>query len=136
MKPVPFLLLVIPLLGAAPRVPTVEDLLSLKSAGRALISPDGKWIAYSVSEADFKKDAYLARLWMIDTATGRNFQLTGGDKPATGAQWSPDGAWLTFVSDRAGDKNQIFLISPEGGDRKSTRLNSSHSRASRMPSSA
>jgi dipeptidyl aminopeptidase/acylaminoacyl peptidase len=98
------------------RVPTVEDLLMVKSAGGAQISPDGKWVAYSVTETDMKQDAYVTHIWLADTATGKKIQLTRGEKSAGGAQWSPDGAWLAFTSNRIGDKNQIFAISPDGGE--------------------
>jgi dipeptidyl aminopeptidase/acylaminoacyl peptidase len=100
----------------ARRVPTIDDLLLVKSIGGAQISPDGKWVAYGVTETDFKQDAYVSHLWLADTATGRTFQLTRGDKSAGNPQWSPDGAWLAFTSNRAGDKNQIFVIRPDGGE--------------------
>lgn len=98
------------------RVPTIEDLLMVKSAGGAQISPDGRWVAYSVSETDMKQDAYVNHIWLVDTATGKGFQLTRGEKSAGGAQWSPDGEWLAFTSNRIGDKNQIFVINPAGGE--------------------
>ncbi|MCA1640587.1 MAG: S9 family peptidase [Acidobacteria bacterium] len=100
----------------AKRVPTVDDLLSLKTVGGARISPDGRWVAYTVSETNFKSDAFVSQLWLAETSTGRRFQLTRGEKSSGNPRWSPDGAWLAFTSDRAGDKNQIFLISPEGGE--------------------
>ncbi|MGH9673589.1 MAG: prolyl oligopeptidase family serine peptidase [Bryobacteraceae bacterium] len=103
-------------LAAAQRVPTVDDLMRIRSAGSAAISPDGKWIAYTVTEPDFKQDAYVTRLWMIETATGRNFPLTRGEKSSTSPRWSPAGGWLAFLSDRAGDRNQIFAIAPDGGE--------------------
>src|SRR5262249_10376714 len=31
-------------------------------------------------------------------------------------QWSPDSQWLAFTSNRIGDKNQIFVIYPDGGE--------------------
>ncbi|HJQ68409.1 MAG TPA: S9 family peptidase [Blastocatellia bacterium] len=98
------------------RVPTIEDLLMIKSAGGAQISPDGRWVAYSVSETDMKQDAYVNHIWLVETATGNGFQLTRGEKSAGGAQWSPDGEWLAFTSNRVGDKNQIFVINPRGGE--------------------
>ena len=98
------------------RVPTIDDLLMVKSAGGAQISPDGRWVAYSVVETDFKQDAFVNHIWLADTQTGKTFQLTRGEKSAGGAQWSPDGAWLAFTSNRIGDKNQIFAISPGGGE--------------------
>jgi dipeptidyl aminopeptidase/acylaminoacyl peptidase len=100
----------------ARRVPTVDDLLLLKSAGGARISPDGAWVAYTITETDFKQDTYVSHIWLADPASGRTFQLTRGDKSCGNAGWSPDGAWLAFTSSRAGDKNQIFLIRPSGGE--------------------
>src|SRR4029453_5960613 len=97
-------------------VPTVEELLLVKSVGGAQISPDGKWVAYGVTETDFKQDAYVTHLWLAAPGTGKSFQLTRGEKGAGNAQWSPDGEWLAFTSNRFGDKNQIFVIRPDGGE--------------------
>src|SRR5688572_21200401 len=98
------------------RVPTIDDLLTVKSVGGVEMSPDGKWVAYSVTETDFTQDAYVTQLWVADSTSGRTFQLTRGDKGVNGARWSPDGAWVAFTSNRVGDKSQIFVISPEGGE--------------------
>jgi dipeptidyl aminopeptidase/acylaminoacyl peptidase len=100
----------------ARRVPTVDDLLGLKSVGTAQISPDGEWVAYGVTHADFKQDTFVTHLWLADTAGGKTLQLTRGDKSAGNPVWSPDGRWLAFTSTRAGDKSQIFAISPVGGE--------------------
>src|SRR6185369_12008789 len=98
------------------RVPTLDDLLTLKSVGGAQISPDGKWVAYTVGYGDFKQDAFVNHIWLVSTETGRSFQLTRGDKSAGTPRWSPDGQWLAFLSSRVEDKNQIFLINPTGGE--------------------
>lgn len=113
------IILVLPALAAgqsAKHVPTVEDLLALKSAGGARISPDGARVAYSVTETDLKQDAYVSQIWVAEVESGRTFQLTQGDKSCTGADWSPDGKWIAFTSSRVGDKNQIFIINPAGGE--------------------
>ncbi len=98
------------------RVPTIDDLLNVKTLSGARISPDGKWVAYTVTETDWKQDAYVSQIWVVNTSGGKPFQLTRGEKSAGGAQWSPDGELLTFVSSRIGDKNQIFAIRPGGGE--------------------
>ena len=80
------------------------------------ISPDGKWVAYGVSEPDFEQDAFVTQIWIVPAAGGTPVQLTRGAKSSTAAQWSPDGRLLAFTSPRAGDKNQIFVIRPDGGE--------------------
>ncbi len=98
------------------RVPTIDDLLMVKSVGAAQISPDGQWVAYTVNETDFKQDAFVTQIWLADVTTGRTLQLTRGDKSSTGPQWSPDSRWLAFTSTRVGDRSQIFVIRPDGGE--------------------
>jgi dipeptidyl aminopeptidase/acylaminoacyl peptidase len=98
------------------RVPTLDDLLTLKSAGGTQISPDGKWVAYTIGYGDFKQDAFVTHIWLADSASGKSIQLTRGDKSSTAPRWSPDGRWLAFLSNRIEDKNQIFLIDPSGGE--------------------
>jgi len=100
----------------ARRVPTIDDLLTIKSVGGTQISPDGKWVAYTVGYGDFKTDAFVTQIWLAQSDTGKSFQLTRGDKSATNPRWSPDGLWLAFLSNRIEDKNQIFVINPLGGE--------------------
>ena len=102
--------------GEKGRVPTIDDLLTIKSVGEVRISPDGKWVAFIVRQADFKADAFINHIWIADPSSGRSFQLTRGEKSAGNMAWSPDSKWLAFTSNRAGDKDQIFAIPPDGGE--------------------
>jgi dipeptidyl aminopeptidase/acylaminoacyl peptidase len=97
-------------------VPTTDELLTLKTVGAAQISPNGKWIAYTVGYGDFKTDAFVNQIWLAEVATGRTFQVTRGEKSSNTPRWSPDSSWLTFLSNRVEDKNQIFAINPLGGE--------------------
>jgi len=97
-------------------VPTIDELLTLQTIGAVQISPDGKWIAYTVGYGDFKQDAFVNQIWLAELNTGRTFQVTRGDKSSTSPRWSPDSSWLTFLSNRVDDKNQIFAINPAGGE--------------------
>lgn len=96
--------------------PTVDDLLNLKRAGGAAIAPDGRLVAYAVTETDWDQDAFVTHIWLAGTATGRTWQLTRGKKSAGGVAWSPDSQWLAFSSDREGGKSQLFAIRPDGGE--------------------
>src|SRR5581483_10818227 len=118
-RTISFLLIVVCLsitAQAQRRVPTIDDLLNGKSLGGAQISPDGKYVAYTVNETDWKQDAFVTHIWLAEVQSGRTFQLTRGEKSCGNPQWSPDGEWLAFSSNRVGDKNQIFVIHPDGGE--------------------
>ncbi len=86
--------------GQAKHTPTLEESLSLKSIGAPKISPDGRFVAYEVREANWKDNEFVHQLWLVNVATGKSFQLTRGKKSAGGADWSPDGKWLAFVTER------------------------------------
>ncbi|HXM50926.1 MAG TPA: S9 family peptidase [Pyrinomonadaceae bacterium] len=104
------------LVEAQRRVPTIDDLLTIKSVGGTQISPDGKWVAYTVGYGDFKQDAFINQIWLAQAESGQSFQLTRGDRSSTNPRWSPDGHWIAFLSNRQDDKNQIFVINPAGGE--------------------
>ena len=102
------------LLSAA-ETPTLEQSLSTKSVGGAEISPDGRYVAYLVTQADWDENDFVSQIWVAVTATGQNYQLTSGKKSSLSPKWSPDSKRLAFISDREG-KRQIYLISPTGGE--------------------
>src|SRR5882724_5451538 len=95
--------------------PTADQILSLKRAGTPEISPDGRWVAYTVRETSWDDNAYDTQIWIADSTTGTTRQLTQGKKSSQSPSWSPDGARLAFISDRT-DKRQIYLINPLGGE--------------------
>src|SRR6266436_7074289 len=88
------------LVEAQRRVPTIDNLLTIKSVGGTQISPDGKWVAYTVGYGDFKQDAFINQIWLAPSDSGKPFQLTRGEKSSTSPRWSPDGQWLAFLSNR------------------------------------
>jgi len=85
---------------AAP--PTFEQSLSLMSVRAPRISPDGRAVVYERQETDWKENVYVTQLFLADVASGRSIQLTRGKKPATSAEWSPDGRWIAFLTERDG----------------------------------
>ncbi len=97
------------------RAMTFEDIFTVKNVGDAQISPDGKWVAYTVSGADMKENATDADIWLVATAGGEAVRLTTSKKNDTQPRWSPDGKRLAFISARE-DRPQVFLLSPFGGE--------------------
>ena len=96
-------------------VPTIDESLSMKSVSAPQISPDGRYVAYHVTSANWEENEFVTQIWVASMVTGERYQLTSGKKSATGPQWSPDSKRIAFVSDRDG-KRQIYLISPAGGE--------------------
>jgi len=83
------------------------------------ISPDGKWIAYSLSEVDTAKDGRVSHLWMQSWDGMQSVQLTFGDEAASTPKWSPDGKYLSFMSSRESKKGgQVWLMDRRGGEGK------------------
>ncbi|MBX9600880.1 MAG: S9 family peptidase [Bryobacteraceae bacterium] len=97
------------------QTPTADQSLSMKTGGSPRISPDGRLIAYTVTEADWEENAFRTQIWIYDSTTGERYQLTHAKKSSSSPQWSPDSKKLAFSSSRDG-KTQIYLISPTGGE--------------------
>ena len=87
----------------------------MKSVGGAQISPDGRYVAYTVQQTNWEENEFVQQIWIAVTATGGQYQLTSGKKSSTGPVWAPDSRRLAFVSDRDG-KRQIYVIAPAGGE--------------------
>ncbi|HXB68371.1 MAG TPA: S9 family peptidase [Candidatus Acidoferrales bacterium] len=95
--------------------PTIDQSLSMKSVSGAQISPDGRYVAYGVQQANWEENDFYQQIWIAVTATGERYQLTSGKKNSSAPQWSPDSRRIAFTSDRDG-KRQIYLIAPAGGE--------------------
>ena len=97
------------------KVPSFEEVLSLKGAGTPIISPDGKHIVFTVRQTDWENNRTDTEIW-ISKNGGKPFQLTNNQESnSTNPKWAPDGKWIAFASVR-GDKNQIHVIRLEGGE--------------------
>ncbi len=98
-----------------PGAPSIDDLINLKRVGSPAISPDGLQAAFTIRETNWDENAYETEIWIGDVATGQSRQVTHARKSSMQPAWSPDGAWLAFVSDRDG-KRQLYRIALRGGE--------------------
>lgn len=93
-----------------------DDIFEIKNVGDPRISPDGQWIAYTVSTLDRKEDSSDTDIFMVSTDGGAPIKLTASKKPETSPRWSPDGRYLAFLSSRDGKKTQVYLLDRRGGE--------------------
>lgn len=100
---------------AEKRAMELEDLFRLHRVSDAQVSPDGKSVAYVVTDPLKAENRTRSNIWIapIDGAAPR--RLTNSPKSDISPRWSPDGKWIAFVSTRSGEA-QIWLISTAGGE--------------------
>lgn len=101
---------------AAPRALTVDDAFALQQVGSPRLSPDGEWVAYTVSSTDLAEERTEVRVWMVPTAGGEAIPMTATGSSAGNVRWSPDGRYLSFTASRNGGKNQVWLLDRRGGE--------------------
>jgi Tol biopolymer transport system component len=56
----------------------LDDLEHLLEVDNPQLSPDGKWIAYTVTRVDTKADKKVTDLWMVSWDGAQDIQLTYG----------------------------------------------------------
>ncbi len=94
------------------------DLYRLRDVRDPQRSPDGQWVAYTVSTADSAKDKGHTEIWMVSWDGGQRLPLTTGSASASKPRWSPDGAYLGFVSarDDSDETAQLWVLNRKGGE--------------------
>jgi len=98
------------------RLFAVDDIFNLRRVGDPRISPEGEWVAFTVSQMNAEEDNSDTDIWMAPIDGGEAIRLTASDKPESSPRWSPDGRWLAFLSARGGDKTQVWLLPRLGGE--------------------
>ncbi len=107
---------------AAGRAMTIDDLLAVKSVSDPQASPDGKLVAYVVSEVDRAAEKSNSDLYLVQVAGGEPRRLTTSPGADNHPRWSPDGKTIAFNSTRGGSM-QVWLLPVDGGEaRQVTKL--------------
>jgi dipeptidyl aminopeptidase/acylaminoacyl peptidase len=94
--------------SATRRPMTFEDMMQMKRLGETAVSPDGKWLAYSVTTVDLEKNTKTPELWVQQIGGGEPMKIAVAQPGDGGPQFAPDGKRILFTSSRDSGQ-QIWL---------------------------
>jgi len=99
------------------RAMTVEDLWKFERVGSPAVSPDGRWVAFTVSSYSMEDNESETDLWLV-AADGSSAprQLTWNEGGESNPVWSPDGRHLAFTAKRGEGPPQLHLLPMAGGE--------------------
>ena len=110
-----FLILGSSLFAQSKRPLEIDDMFRIKRVSDPQLSPDGKWIAYVITDVDKAANKMNSDIWLVPSIGGEPRKLTASPNSDANPRWSPNSKTLAFVSSRSGD-SQIWLIDIEGGE--------------------
>ena len=96
---------------------SVRDFLSLARPGEPAVSPDGRWVAYTVTEPDLAAYRKRTDLWLVSATGGEPRRVSTDSLGGRSARWSPDGRALAYVATRGGTP-QLWIYEPATGARR------------------
>lgn len=95
---------------------SAEDLVSLQRISDPQISPDGRYVVFSVRKTDLDANRGRSGLWLVDLASKsgdpRRLGVDGTDD--SNGRWTPDSHGLYFLSARSGS-SQVWHLSLASG---------------------
>jgi len=100
-----------------PKSWTPELQMQVQTVGSVVPSPDGRLVVWTQTAAvmETEKSEMVSQIFLAAADGSGRVQLTRGEKSATAPQFSPDGRFVYFQSERSGKPN-IWRIAVTGGE--------------------
>jgi dipeptidyl aminopeptidase/acylaminoacyl peptidase len=105
-----------PTAAPEPALPfTVQDLVRMERISDIAAAPDGRHVAYTERTTDLEANKGRTGVWLLDTGKrgATPLRLTDGGPNSNSAEWSKDGKFIYFLSNRSGS-DQVWRISSAG----------------------
>ena len=106
------LFLAVPAFSQAKHPFTFEDMMKLKRVGDPQVSPDGKWVIFSVVDVDLAANTKTPHVWIVPTAGGQEREIIA-DQDADRPRWAPDGKRFAFLSTKE-EGSQVWVAEFDG----------------------
>ncbi len=90
-----------------------EDLVNTKRVSDPQLSPDGKWVAYTVGIVNKAENRTVTHIYIVKTDGSDQKQLTSGTTSHSSPRWSPDGKHIAYASG-----GQIWTMENDGDDKE------------------
>ncbi len=96
---------------------THESLYRMKRVGTPAVSPDGKWLVFSVTEPSYDEKEQVTDLWVVPSdASAKPRKVTSMKAGESDPVWSPDSRRIAFSAKRDGDEqSQIYILDLANG---------------------
>jgi dipeptidyl aminopeptidase/acylaminoacyl peptidase len=94
------------------------DYYRLSQINSPKVSPNGDWILYSLTKPDSAKDELVSKLYMVSIDGKETVPLTEQTKKLGNYNWTPDGKYISFLSNSKEEKegSQLYLMDRRGGE--------------------
>jgi dipeptidyl aminopeptidase/acylaminoacyl peptidase len=101
------MLWIVPIFAQSRRPFTFEDMMALKRVGEPVVSPDGKWVVFSVVDVSLEANTKTPHIWIVPTAGGQEREIIA-DQDADRPRWAPDGKQFAFISTKE-EGSQVWV---------------------------
>lgn len=97
---------------------THEALYLMKRVGTPSLSPDGKWVVFSVTEPSYNDKESVTDLWVVPSdGSAKPRKVTAMKAGESDPVWSPDSKRIAFSAKRdADEQSQIYILDMAGGE--------------------